>query len=150
MASATWLCLHSFFYPHDWYILLSRVASLAHEAWTCRKGLPVHGTPTLAPNHRRSRLLLFVHHLRDRIGCCPRRRLLQSSLGLLCGAQNSTSQLRCFNGHACPANVRYQHHLLLQLEHLQRCWLYCRPSTVCVSWIWCNPSRLHHSDPISH
>ena len=64
LASPARLSVHSILHPWLWYLLLSRVPSLAYEARQARQGLPINVALASSSHHRRKGLLLLERYIR--------------------------------------------------------------------------------------
>lgn len=108
LASPAWFSVYPILHPRCWHLLLSRVASLAHEARPVRQRIPIHASLASSSNHRSKRLLLLLCHLPRGAQSCPWCGLLLTSAGLFHRAPDQASQLRCLDGYDRSADVRYQ------------------------------------------
>lgn len=66
LASPTGFSIYPILHSGRWYLLLSRIPSLAHEAWKACPRVPIYVTLAGSSHNRRKRLLLLVRYLRGR------------------------------------------------------------------------------------
>lgn len=83
MATSTWFRLHPLLHPRRWYLVLSRVASMAHEEGQPCQSFPLYESLACPSHHRCTRLLLLLCDFRGGKGRSRRFWLLHTTLGLL-------------------------------------------------------------------
>jgi len=66
LASPTGFSIYPILHSGYWYLLLSRIPSLAYEAWKACPRIPIYVTLAGSSHNRRKRLLLLVRYLRGR------------------------------------------------------------------------------------